>query len=55
MSIRCKDCEDREPEWDSRDECCLICWEQHERTSIAWKDESENVAEKEGAISHDAT
>jgi len=31
MSIRCKHCEERVPEWDSRDGCCHQCWEQHER------------------------
>ena len=35
MSIRCKHCEERVPEWDSRDGCCHQCWEQHERRS-AW-------------------
>ena len=31
MSIRCKHCESRVPEWDSRDECCFECYEEHER------------------------
>jgi len=43
MSIRCKHCDDRVPEWDSRDESCLTCWEQYERPTSVSQEEEEEV------------
>lgn len=33
MSIRCKHCDERVPEWDSYDGSCPCCYEQYERTN----------------------